>query len=124
MQNKKALGKFKDEMKGLVLKEVIGLRPKCYSLLYILANLTEAEKQTAKGVRKAIKKAFLRHAMYKHTLTELASVTVDQNVIKSKGQQIGSYHQKKTALTAFDTKRWICDNGIETRAYGHQNNVS
>ena len=109
-------------MKGLTLKELIGLRPKCYSLLYLLTNLTEDEKQTAKGVKKAVKKAFLRHIIYKETLDNLSSFIVSQNSIKSKGHQIGSYHQKKTALTAFDTKRWICDNGIDTRAYGHKDN--
>ena len=58
-QNKKAIGKFKDELKGLTLKELIGLRPKCYSLLYLLSNLTEDEKQTAKGVKKTVKRLFL-----------------------------------------------------------------
>ena len=82
----------------------------------------EDEKQTAKGVKKSVKKAFLRHIIYKETLDNLSSFIVSQNSIKSKGHQIGSYHQKKIALTAFDTKRWICDNGIDTRAYGHKDN--
>ena len=112
MENKKALGKFKDELKGLTLKELIGLRPKCYSLLYLLANLTADEKQTAKGVKMAVKKAFLRHIMYKETLENLSSVLVAQNSIKSNAHQIGSYHQNKIGLSD------ICDNGIDTRAFG------
>ena len=88
----------------------------------ISSDLTEEEKQTAKGVKKAVKKAFLRHVMYKETLDNLSSFVVTQNVIKSKAHTIGTYHQNKTALTAFDTKRWICDNGVETRAFGHVNN--
>ena len=123
-QNKKAIGKFKDELKGLTLKEFLGLRPKCYSLLYLLANLTEQERQTAKAVKKAVKNAFLRHKLYKETLENLSSVTVSQNVIKSKRHQIGSYHQNKIALTAFDNKRWICNNGINTKAFGHKDNVN
>ena len=27
--------------------------------------------------------------------------------------------KQKVALTAFDTKRWICDDNINTRAHGH-----
>ncbi len=33
-KNAKVLGKFKDEIGGQVLKEFIGLRPKCYILLF------------------------------------------------------------------------------------------
>ena len=118
---KKALGKFKDELKGLTLKEFIGLRPKCYSLLYQLANLTEEEeKQIAKSVKKSVKKASLRHASYKDTLENLTTYFVKQNTIKSKAHQIGSYHQTKVALTAFDKKRWICDNGVDTKAFGYR----
>ena len=122
-KNKKALGKFKDELKGLPLREIIGLRPKCYSLLYLSNNLTEKQKHTAKGVKEAVKKAFLRHVLYKDTLEDLSSVIVAQNAIKSEAHQVGTYHQNKVALTAFDTKRWICDNGIDTRAFGHKDNV-
>lgn len=42
-----------------------------------------------------------------------------QNIIKSKCHQIGSYNIRKSALSAFDRKRWICCDGISTLAYGH-----
>ena len=115
IENKKVLGKFKDELASLPLYEFIGLRPKCYSLLYD----KDKEKQTAKGTKSAVKKAYLRHHHYRDVLDNLSTVRVKQNVIKSKEHQIGTYHQNKAALTAFDTKRWICDNGIHTLAYGH-----
>ena len=125
--NKKALGKFKDELKGFPLQETIGNRPKCYSLKYLTRKsaseeLSEEEKQIAKGVNTAVKKALLRHYMYKDTVENLATYMVEQNQIKSKAHQLGTYHQTKIALSAFDTKRWICDDGIKTRAYGHKDN--
>ena len=113
--NKKVLGKFKDELNSLPLEEFIGLRSKCYSLLYD----KDKEKQTAKGTKSAVKRAYLRHHHYREVLDNLSTVRVKQNVIKSRHHQIGTYHQNKAALTAFDTKRWICDDGIHTLAYGH-----
>ena len=32
---------------------------------------------------------------------------------------IGTYHQTKISLTAFDTKRYILENNIDTLAHGH-----
>ena len=114
-KNKKEIGKFKDELNGLHLAEFIGLRAKCYSLLYD----QNKEKQTAKGTKSAVKKALLRHHHYFDVLTNLSTVKVTQNVIKSRKHDVGSYHQTKTSLTAFDTKRWICNDGVNTLAYGH-----
>ena len=49
-KNAKVLGIFKDEIGGKVLKEFIGLRPKCYSLLFWEEEKRKiGEKQVAKG---------------------------------------------------------------------------
>ena len=113
-KNKKVVGKFKDELDGEVLEEFLGLRPKCYSILFGCH-----EKQTAKGTKESVKKACLRHTHYKETHTNLSTISIKQNVIKSKSHTIATYHQTKISLTAFDTKRWICDDNIKTYAYGH-----
>lgn len=115
VKNKKVVGKFKDELKSILLEEFIGLWPKCYSVLQSDSN----EKQTAKGVKSSVKKAFLRHHHFKDVLDNLTTIRVKQNVIKSKNLILGFYHQTKAALTAFDTKRWIKDDGINTYAHGH-----
>ena len=120
LMNKKAIGKFKDEL-------VAGTRPKCYSLKFLTVKpesmeLSEEEKQIAKGVNTAVKKALLRHEMYTDAVFHLNTYMVEQNTIKSKAHALGSYHQTKIGLSAFDTKRWICDDGISTRAHGHKDN--
>ena len=124
--NKKVVGKFKDELNSIALEEFIGLRPKCYSLLFhgevkdnIVKHRNLTSKQIAKGTKKSVKKTHLKHQHYKDTLNNLSTVTLKQNVIKSKAHAIGSYHQTKVALTGFDTKRWICSNNIHTLAHGH-----
>ena len=45
-RNKMVVGKWKDEMAGLILKEFIGLRSKCYSILYrgkVITTMTTAK---------------------------------------------------------------------------------
>ena len=123
---KKVIGKFKDEMNGIILEEFIGLRPKCYSLLFlgivennIIKNYKPQEKQISKGIKEKVKEIHLRHTHFKECLDNLDTICVNQNIIKSKKQTISTYHIQKVALTAFDTKRWICNDNTNTRANGH-----
>ena len=125
-KNKKVLGKFKDELFSLTLEEFIGLRPKCYSLLFygkvvdnIIVNTLVDEKQVAKGTKKTMKKRHLRHVHFKDVLENLVQVYIKQNNILSNKHSIGTYHQTKVSLTAYDTKRWILDDGVRTIAHGH-----
>ena len=89
--NKKVLGKIKDELIFMQLEEFIGLRPKCYSLLFhgeVAENKMKHNnitcKRTAKGTKKSVIKTYLKDTRYKETLDNLSTVTVKQNVIKSK----------------------------------------
>ena len=124
--NKKVIGKFKDELNSLTLNEFIGLGPKCYSLQFlgevkknVVTKTSQQEKQIAKAVKESVKNAHLRHHHYQKVRAELATISVKQNQIKSVNHKIGTIHQTKVALTAFDTKRWICDDNIHTLAHGH-----
>ena len=124
--NKKCIGKMKDECKGMILEEFIGLRPKCYSLLSrgsvkdnIVEDIDIHQSSTSKGIKQEVKKVHLRHNHYKDALFNLRSIIIKQNIIKSKKHIISTYHITKVALTAFDTKRWIKDDNIHTLAYGH-----
>ena len=62
--NKKVLGKFKDEMKSLIITEFIGLKPKMYSFNYIENNIV-VNKNTHKGVKESVS---LNHDEYKRSL--------------------------------------------------------
>ena len=58
--NKKMIGKFKDEVSGISLNELIGLKTKIYSYL----KDTDECGKTAKGIKKNIKKKDLKHENY------------------------------------------------------------
>jgi len=45
------------------------------------------------------------------------------NILRSEGHEIYGMHLNKISLSPFDSKRWIGDDGIHTKAYGYTNMV-
>ena len=69
--------------------------------------------------RKNVKKGHIRHADFKDVLENMNQINVKQNNFVSREHVVGTYHQTKMSFTAYDTKRWIKDDGIHTLADGH-----
>jgi len=63
-ENKKVIGKFKDECNGRPITEFVRLRPKMYSILEFNGD----NIRKTKGVQKPVVKKDLRHELYKHIL--------------------------------------------------------
>ena len=117
VKNKKVLGKRIDECAGVFIVEYVGLRPKMYS---IEAETTLIKK--AKGVKKCVVKKQLRNEQYKEALSG-KTFHHSMNLLRSVGYHIYGVHQNKMSLSPLDTKRYICDDGIHTLAYGHSDIV-
>ena len=109
--NKKVPGKIKDEYEGTVICESIGLKSKMYSIHDVHKN----EQSVCKGHNSDIKydecidthsnKKVIRHNM---------------SGIKSINHILVTYESNKISLSAFDDKRYILDDGINTLPYGHK----
>lgn len=112
-ENKKVIGKFKDEAAGKVIKEFVGLKSKMYSYL-----LGEEEHKKAKGVKKNVVKNEIRHNNYKDVLFNNKIMHHQMNTIRSESHQIKSYHLNKVSLSPYDDKRYLLDDGITSYAYG------
>ena len=114
-ENKKVIGKFKDEAAGIPIIEFIGLRSKMYS--YIKNN--QKGGKTAKGIKKNVIKNNIMHDDYKETLFNNKQMYHKMKTIRSENHQLGSYELNKVSLSCFDDKRYIHNNGIDSYAYGH-----
>ena len=114
-ENKKALGKFKDETCGIPIKEFIGLRAKCYSVL----TVDDKQKNVAKGVPRDMIKRHLRHQMYSKCLKDHWAVFTTSSAIRSDRHTIYTMQSHKLSLLPYDDKRYVLDDGVETLAYGH-----
>ena len=114
-ENKKVVGKMKDECAGRLIAEYVGLRPKMYSILE--AGGRNIKK--AKGVKKSVVSHNIRHEDYVKTLSEKKTSRHSMHVLRSKGHNIYGECLNKISLSPFDSKRWISENGVNTLAYGH-----
>ena len=92
----------------------MGLRSKLYS--YKLAG---KDHKKCKGVKKNIVKNFITHDDYKACLFTKIKQSRKMNVIRSHLHDIYSEEVNKVALSAYDDKRVILEDGIHTLAYGH-----
>ena len=118
IENKKKLGKMKDEMSGTAVAEFVGLRSKMYSL----RTARGIEKKTAKGIQRSAIKKCLRHQMYVDCLETGRTTRCTTRAIRSINHQLYTVRQTKTALCSFDDKRYVLEDRKTTRAHGHFRN--
>ena len=133
--NKKIPGMFSDEQPSAIIKEVIALKPKMYSILKQKlisgsTNNSESDRNchvetsiTAKGITKTAQKR-ISHEDYRECLnfrndnTSKGNTITTVRSIRSFEHRIVSLSTRKRGLSAFDDKKFIIDDGIGTLSYG------
>ena len=68
-------------------------------------------------MKKNVVKKQITHEQYKETLLGAKQQWHGINILRSEGHKIYGMHLNKISLTPFDSKRWIGDYGIHTKAY-------
>ena len=109
--NKKVLGKMKDEYGGNFIEEFTGLRSKMYSILDTKYN----EKSTHKGHN-----SYIKYGEFCDTIFNKKVLRHKMRGIKSKNHNLITYESNKTSTSYFDNKRYILNDGINTLPYGHK----
>ena len=113
-ENKKKIGKFKDELQGKIMNEIVFLRSKAYS--FTLTDLSEEKK--IKGIGKTTIKKDIKFNDYKNCLYNNETKMNKMYTLNSDKHNIFINEINKVSLSSFDDKRYICDNGIDTQPYG------
>lgn len=113
--NKKKIGLFKDETSGTPIEEFVGLRPKVYSMSY-----AGKYNSACKGTNSAVRKKKLRHEHFVESLFDSVVHVEVNNRIGSENHIIYSMSTEKIALSPFDDKRYVLENGYDTLAHGHK----
>jgi len=119
-ENKKVIGKFKDQAAGKPILEFVGLKSKMYSYLVKESTGSEPpeEHKKAKGVKENVVKKEIKHRDYLDVLFNKKTMHHRMNTIRSELHQINSYHLNKVSLSP-DDKRFLLDDGITSLSYGH-----
>jgi hypothetical protein len=115
-ENKKVIGKFKDEANGKIITEFVGLRAKMYSF-----TTDDYESKKAKGIKRSAVKELQFSDYYRSLLGGVAhdiQQKVNFNTIRSYKHELYSISQTKIGLCSFDDKRYLIDN-VSTYAHGH-----
>lgn len=110
--NKKVLGKFKDEMNSLIIKEFLALNPKVYSIncSTSLDNIETKCKKTLKGVSRAVVRDEITYSDYDSVLSSGYSQNRNVIGIRSINHQLITLKTNKIALTSFYDKMKMLNN--------------
>ena len=143
--NKQVLGKFKDELGDVIMKELVVLRSKLYSFTMEVPVTTKElkgttfvrsvrdlhlgernlyQKNIAKGVKDFIRQHNLTFSHYLKLMNSLQKnsakkLEVRQLHMKATDHTIHTSSVRKVALSATDIKRYLL-NAVETLPFGHK----
>ena len=71
------------------------------------------------GREKNVIEKEITHEHYKEALCERKQFMHKMKILRSEGHEMYGMCMNKISISPFDTKRWIAEDGIQTRAYGH-----
>ena len=117
-KNKKAIGKFKDALGGLIMSEFCAHRVKTYA--YKLDNNDEVKK--AKGTKTCVMENQLTFKDYVNVLFNKVPIIKSQFGFRSRNHEIYTEKINKIALSSNDNKRIQDDNTINTYPLGYFDN--
>ncbi len=114
-ENKKVIGKFKDELNGEIMEEIICLRSKAYS--YSVKGGKETKK--LKGISRSVVNRDITLNDYKVCLFEDTRQLNKMYRLNSTHHEMHISEVNKVSLNPFDDKRYINSDKKSTRPHGY-----
>ena len=84
-----------------------------------LKQIVVKEQQKLKGMKKCVVKKKINHCHYKECVLGGKQLYEEMITFRSYDHKLRTVAQNKLALSSFDDKRWILNDGISTLAHGH-----
>ena len=109
---------MKDDSKGKIIIEFVGLKSKIYSLI----DVDGKENKKRKGVNSVVVNN-IKDEIYVNVLINKEIMRHKMKRIQSKMHKIGTYDVCKVSLSCFDDKRYILDDGINSLVYFHKDTL-
>jgi hypothetical protein len=131
MENMHIPGKFKDEAEGKIVVEEIALQSKHYAIRYWdPLTQTYSEQLKGSGVNQKALSQQSSVDKYRSVLNSSIAHFSNPNVpfqsqkvhferIASVNHRVFNIETNRIAVSPDDYKRWLCDDGVDTYAYGH-----
>lgn len=113
-KNKGIPGLFKDELKGKIMLEFLGLRAKCYAI-----RLQNDVIKKSKGVKRSVVESKIKFDDFVKCFEEHRELDQEQKTMRSILHNVYIIAQKKVALSPCDDKRFVRKNQSHTLAWGH-----
>lgn len=102
-----------------ILSEFVGVRSKAYAYKYLTRGLNEFKcEKKLKGLKKSVLIETMNFQHYLECIWKRKDVYREMNLIRNYKHEIFSKTVSKKARTAFDDKRYIMSDGINTLPYG------
>ena len=128
-KNKKVPGKMKDELDGNILLEFVGLRAKAYAFQKIIMFPSKDDKEEGdiieikklKGITKWVVKKNISFHDYKSCIFNKLTHVKDVVSLRSYLHEIRTISTRKVAMTPYDDKRYLQEDGVTSLPYGHKN---
>ena len=114
-KNKKVVGKFKDELNGSIMSEIAFVKSKLYAYKKNIYSGDIKEEKKLKGISKHIIKDMIFEEFKNIILIDKPEpIKKVVYTLNSENHKMYMNKQNKIALSAFDDKRYILDDGITT----------
>ncbi|XP_011859332.1 PREDICTED: uncharacterized protein LOC105556829 [Vollenhovia emeryi] len=113
--NKSVPGLMKDENRGAIMVEFVGLRAK----MYAARVLGQSDTKRVKGVKRNVVERTITFDDFTRTLRDMTEQSRSQYCVRSRLHEVYTVSETKLALSPHDDKRYVVPESYDTLPWGH-----